>query len=260
VGRPATLNEVSAGSVLGPLIAVEEWILESLHAIGLGWGFAIVGLTLLVRVALVPLTVRQIRAQRELSRHAPELTGLRNRHRDDPERLKRETLAYYREHRVNPLGAIGPTLLQIPVFISLYYLLRADVASGLFGHAGFLFIPDLTRKPHGTVLVALMLLYLTSQLITSAVSTRKLKGGQRKLALALPLLFIGVVGRLPAGLLIYWITSSLWSLGQALVLWRTAPASASLPRSPAPHPKPPRRSHPASKKRRQRKRRRRGAG
>jgi YidC/Oxa1 family membrane protein insertase len=242
---------VSVGNVLGPLVAVEEWILESLHAIGLEWGFAIVGLTLLVRLTLVPLTVRQVRAQGELSRHAPELAGLRNRHRDDPERLKRETLAYYREHRVNPLGAILPTLLQIPVFISLYYLLRADIASGLFGHAGFLFIPDLTRRPHGAVLVALVLLYLTSQLAASAVSTRKLKGGQRKLALALPLVFVGVVGRLPAGLLVYWITSSLWSLGQALFLWLTASAAAPV----RPAPDPPRRPHPTSKKRRRRKRR-----
>jgi YidC/Oxa1 family membrane protein insertase len=246
---------VSVGSVLGPLIAVEEWILESLHAIGLGWGLAIVGLTVLVRLALVPLTVRQVRAQRELSRHAPELAGLRNRHKDDPERLKRETLAYYRQHRVNPLGAIAPTLLQIPVFISLYYLLRADVASGLFGHASFLFIPDLTRKPHGAALVALMLLYLASQLATSAVSTRQLEGGQRKLALALPLLFVGVVGRLPAGLLVYWITSSLWSLGQALFLWRTAPASAPVPPAPAAKPEPRSRPHPTSKKRRRRKHR-----
>ena len=214
---------------------------------------------LLVRLALVALTVRQVRAQRELSRHAPELAGLRSRHRGDPERLKRETLAYHREHRINPLGAIAPTLLQIPVFISLYYLLRTDVASGLFGHAGFLFIPDLTRKPHGALLVTLMLLYVTSQLATSAVSTRKLKGGQRKLALALPLVFVGVAGRLPAGLLVNWITSSLWSLGQALVLWRTAPASAPLPAAPAPQPEPPRRPHPTSKKRRQRERPSRGA-
>lgn len=240
-------------NVLEPLISVEEWVLEALHSAGLGWGLAIVALTVLVRLAILPLTIHQIRSQRELRRHMPELTRLRQRHKDDPGRLKRETLAYYQEHGVNPLGAIAPTLLQIPVFVSLYYLMRTDVASGLFGHTRFLFIPDLTEKPHGAVLFTLVLLYLTTQLATSAVSTRALQGGQRKLALALPLLFVGVAARFPAGLLVYWITSSLWSLGQALALWRAIPAAEL---APAAAPTPPVRSRRAnSKKRRGQKRR-----
>lgn len=243
-------------NVLGPLISVEEWLLEALHAAGLGWGLAIVALTVLVRLAILPLTIRQIRSQRELKRHLPELARLRQRHKDDPGRLKRETLAYYQEHGVNPLGAIAPTLLQIPVFVSLYYLMRTDVASGLFGHTGFLFIPDLTEKPHGAVLVTLVLLYLTSQIATSAVSARALQGGQRKLALVLPLLFVGVAARFPAGLLVYWITSSLWSLGQALALWRAIPAAELAPPPAALALEPPVRSRrPNSKKRRGQKRR-----
>ncbi len=247
---------MTVANVLGPLISVEERLLEALHSAGLGWGLAIVALTVLVRLAILPLTIRQIRSQRELRRHMPELARLRQRHSDDPERWKRETLSYYQEHRVNPLGAIAPTLLQIPVFVSLYYLMRTDVASGLFGHARFLFIPDLTEKPHGAVLFTLVLLYLTSQLATSAVSTRNLQGGQRKLALALPLLFVGVAARFPAGLLVYWITSSLWSLGQALALWRAMPAGELVPPPAALAPERRARSRrPNSKQRRRQKRR-----
>ncbi len=213
-------------NVLWPLIDAEEWTLETLHAVGLGWGLAIVALTLLVRGATVPLTVRQLRSQRRLASHMPELKRLRERHAKDPERLKHETLAYYREHGINPLESFLPLLLQIPVFISLVFLMRQDLRTGVFEHAGFLFIPDLTAKPHGIVLLALITTYVVSQLGSSLVATRTLEGGHRKVAIVLPLLFVGVATRFPAGLLVYWITSSLWSLGQHLLLWRVRGRSA----------------------------------
>jgi YidC/Oxa1 family membrane protein insertase len=207
-------------NVLQPLIGVEQWTLEALHSIGLGWGLAIVGLTVLVRVCTLPLVVRQFRSQRELRRHMPQLRALQQRHRNDRERLQREMQAYYREHGINPLAAFAPLLIQIPVFISLYYLMRHDVKNGLFGDAGLLFIPHLTQKPHGAVLVALIVTYLVSQIASSLIATRAMQGGQRGMMLALPLLFVGVVARFPAGLAVYWITTSLWTLGQQVCFWR----------------------------------------
>lgn len=208
--------------LLWPLITVEEWVLEGLHAIGLGWGLAIVGLTVLVRLGILPLTFRQLRAQRELKTHMPELKRLQERHKNNRERLREETFAYYQKHGFNPLSVFVPILIQIPILVSLYYLLRTDVASGLFVHAGFLFIPDLTAKPHGLVLVALVSIYLSAQLGAGLLSTRALPAGQRRLVLLLPLLFVGVVTRFPAGLLLYWITTSIWALGQQLIFWRVA--------------------------------------
>jgi YidC/Oxa1 family membrane protein insertase len=207
---------------LQPLITVEEWVLEGLHGVGLGWGLAIVGLTMLVRLAILPLSIRQLRAQRNLKEHLPELKRIQERHKGNRERLREETLAYYQEHGFNPLSVFAPLLVQIPILVSLYYLLRTDVANGLFGHAGFLFIPDLTAKPHGLVLVALILIYVSSQLGAGLVSTRSLPAGQRRLALLLPLLLTSVIARFPAGLLLYWITTSIWTLGQQLVVWRVA--------------------------------------
>ena len=244
---------VPTATILQPLVDLEQWVLEALHSIGLGWGLAIVGMTLLVRLAIVPVTVRQFRAQRKLALHMPELKRLRERHGKDPERLKKETLAYYQEHKVNPLGAFLPLLIQIPIFLSLYALMRQDVKSGEFEHASFLFIPDLTQSAHGAVLVTLVLCYMSSQVATSLLATRTMQGGQRKLMVALPLLFVGVATRFPAGLLVYWITSSLWSLGQQLVMWRARsalpePVLASGPPEPAPPARKPR-PHPRSKKR-----------
>jgi YidC/Oxa1 family membrane protein insertase len=235
---------VFVANVLQPLIGVEEWTLETLHSIGLGWGLAIVGLTVLVRICTLPLVVRQFRSQRELRKHMPQMKELQQRHKDDRERLQREMRAYYREHGINPLAAFLPLLVQIPVFISLYYLMRHDVKNGLFGDSGLLFIPHLTEKPHGAVLVALVTAYLVSQIAGGLIATRSMQGGQRGLMLALPLLFVGIVARFPAGLAVYWITTSLWTLGQQLCFWRLAPigrpvtAGAPAPVVPEPPPAP----------------------
>ena len=211
-------------NIFGPLNDIEEWVLETLHSIGLGWGLAIVGLTLLIRVCMLPLIVRQFRSQREMRRHAPELKKLREEYKDDPKQLQQKTMAYYQEHKINPLASLAPLLIQIPVFISLYLLLRGDATSGLFGDSGFLFIPDLTAKPHGVVLVAMISVYLVSQVTSSAIATRAMKGNSRNIALALPVLFVTVIARFPAGLAIYSITTSFWSLGQQICFWRSAKA------------------------------------
>jgi YidC/Oxa1 family membrane protein insertase len=243
---------------LHPLISAEEWVLEGLHSIGLGWGLAIVGLTVLVRLCTLPLVVRQYRSQRELRRHMPQMQELRKRHKHEPERLQRELRAYYAKHGINPLAAFLPLLVQIPVFISLYYLMRSDASSGLFGDSGLLFIPSLTDKPHGAVLVALIATYLASQTASSLIATRSMQGGQRGLMLALPLLFVGVVARFPAGLAVYWITTSLWTLGQQVCFWRLAAVEGPMPVPlPEPAPAPVRAAAPARRSRKRKHGRRR---
>lgn len=214
-----------SANILQPLTDAEEWVLEHLHSLGLTWGLAIVGLTLLTRCLMLPLIVRQYRSQREMKRHMPELKKLQAKYKGgDRQKLQQEMTAYYREHGINPLASVGPLLLQIPIFISLYMLLRHDATNGLFGDGGFLFIPDLTAKPQGAVLVAMLLVYVGSQLASSAIATRTMQKGHRRAAMALPLLFAGVIVRFPAGLAIYSITTSLWSLGQQITFWRLSAA------------------------------------
>ena len=216
-----------AANILSPLTNAEEWVLEHLHSMGLTWGLAIVGLTLLTRCLMLPLIVKQFRSQREMKRHMPELRKLQEKHKGgDKQQLQQETAAYYKAHGINPLASVGPLLLQIPIFISLYMLLRHDATNGLFGDGGFLFIPDLTEKPTGAVLAAMLLIYVSSQLASSAIATRTLQKSHRGFAMALPLLFAGVIARFPAGLAIYSITTSFWSLGQQITFWRLSAAPA----------------------------------
>jgi len=211
-------------NILQPLNNVEEWVLETLHGVGLTWGLAIVGLTLLTRALTLPLVVRQFRSQREMKLHMPELKRMQKQYKGDKQKLQQEMSAYYREHGINPLASVGPLLLQIPIFISLYMLLRHDATNGLFGDSGFLFIPDLTAKPQGAVLVAMLLIYVCSQIASSAIATRTLQSTHRGLAMGLPLLFATVIMRFPAGLAIYSITTSFWTLGQQITFWRLSPA------------------------------------
>ena len=186
-------------NILQPLNDVEEWVLESLHGIGLTWGLAIVGLTLMTRMLTLPLVVRQFRSQREMKLHMPELKRMKERYKGDKQNLQQEMSAYYREHGINPLASVGPLLLQVPIFISLYMLLRQDATNGLFGDTGFLFIPDLTAKPEGAVLIAMLLVYVCSQLASSAIATRTMQSSHRGLAMGLPILFADGDRPLPGG-------------------------------------------------------------
>ena len=143
-------------TLLHPLMFLEESLFEGMHAVGIAWGLAIVALTLLVRLALLPIAVRQATARRRQAAHAPQLKALRERHREDVSALRSELEAYRREHGLRPRGAILGFVLQVLVAMSLAFLLRSDAAGGTFGDASWLFIADLS-KPAGDEALALLL-------------------------------------------------------------------------------------------------------
>ncbi len=154
---------------------------------------------------------------------------------------------FYRENGVNPLGSCLPLVAQLPVFISLYYMLRTSLrvdicpaiqrahnhgvlstahtvpcgVHGPFAPASFLFIPDLTDKASGLVLIVLIVLYVGTQLGSSLMMTSAtMDPTQRKLMLAMPLLFVLFVIRFPAGVMVYWITTNTWTMTQQYIIKR----------------------------------------
>ena len=168
----------------------------------------------------------------EMQRHAPELKKIQERYRDDKQRLNEETMKYYKEHNFNPLGACFPLLLQIPVFITLFDVLRDD---GPFeaqlravegAGEGFLFIPSLTEPTTGLVLVGMMVLYIGTQLGASLVSMVGAEGTQKRVMLFLPFVIAPFIITFPAGLLVYWITTNLWTVGQQYAVKKLLPAPA----------------------------------
>ena len=114
-------------NVLQPLIDVAHAILKFWHdTVGLSWGWSIVMLTVVVRIAILPLTYKGVRGMQNMQRLAPEMKKLQERYKDDRQRLNEEMMKFYQEHGFNPASSCLPLLLQIPFFIALFYLLRGD--------------------------------------------------------------------------------------------------------------------------------------
>src|SRR4051794_35918562 len=223
-------------NIFQPLIDVFKPVLVFFHdSVGLGWGWAIVALTICVRALLLPLAIKQYRSMKALQEIAPELKKVQDRYKDDKQRQQQEVMQFYKENKVNPLASCLPLVLQLPVFLSLYYMLRTDLKHEICGipvadaanqvcekvapgSAKFLFIPDLTDKATGGVLVVLIVLYVSSQLLSSILMPATVDKTQRMIFMALPFIFVPFIIRFPAGLIVYWITTNLWTVSQQTAL------------------------------------------
>jgi YidC/Oxa1 family membrane protein insertase len=221
-------------SAFGPLIDVFKQVLITVHnVVGGSWGWSIIGLTIVIRIITLPIMLKQFRSMAKMLVHQPELKKLQARYKDDKQRLNEEMMKYYKENGVNPLASCLPMLVQLPVFISLFYMLRTDLkhqicgpairaaglttaqltnrgCSSLKPHSGaFLFIHDITAKATGVPLIVLIALYMVSMFLTSFLSTATMERNQRIMMLGLPLIFTFIIYRYPSGLLLYWITTNL---------------------------------------------------
>jgi YidC/Oxa1 family membrane protein insertase len=237
-------------NIFQPLIDVFQSILIFFHDnLGVQWGWAIVLLTIVVRAALVPLTVKQFRSMQRLQQHTPELKAIQAKYKEDKQRQQQEMMKFYKENQINPFGACLPLAAQLPVFISLFYMLRSSlridicpqsqpnahlvnghwvgishahtVPCGPHNGASFLFIPDLTNKASGAVLVVLIVLYVGTQLASSLMmSSPTMDKTQRQIMLVMPLFFVIFIINFPAGVIVYWITTNTWTIGQQYVVKR----------------------------------------
>ena len=112
-------------NVLQPLIDVNDAIVKFWHnTLGLGWGLSIIGLTVVVRLAILPLTFKQVRSMQGLQKLQPEMKKLQERYKEDKKRQQEEMMKLYQEHEINPLGSCLPLVLQLPFFFALYQTLR----------------------------------------------------------------------------------------------------------------------------------------
>jgi YidC/Oxa1 family membrane protein insertase len=224
-------------NIFQPLIDVFEAVLKFFHdSLGVPWGWAIVLLTVVIRAALVPLTFKQFHSMQKLQQLQPEMKAVQQKYKDDKQRQQQEIMKFYRENQVNPLASCLPLAAQLPVFISLFYMLRSSlrhdicpqlnplhaahtVPCGPHGGAGFLFIPDLTNNAHGAVLVALIVLYVGTQLASTVMmSSPTMDKTQRQIMMLLPLFFVIFIISFPAGVILYWITTNAWTILQQYVL------------------------------------------
>ena len=237
-------------TILSPLIAVFQALLIFFHdSVGLGWGLAIIALTMVVRIVLLPLTIKQFRSMQALQTLSPQIKDLQAKYKGDKQRLNQEMMKFYQENKVNPFGSCLPLIAQIPVFISLFYMLREPLKIDICGpksliiktgndavpptgidttycqavdpgSAKFLFIPDLTAPALGWVLIVLLVLYVVSQLLSSLLMSVTSDRNQKIIMIALPFVFVFFIKGFPAGLMVYWITTNFWTVGQQYFLKR----------------------------------------
>lgn len=254
-------------NAFSPLISLFQAILVFIHndVLGSSWGLSIVGLTVVVRAVMLPLTFKQFHSMQRLQLMMPQMKQIQERYKDDKQRQQQELMKFYQENKINPFASCLPLVLQLPVFVSLFYMLRADLkkhicGTSLLNHynalplharkgyellhahgvaklpakfieetscnvvaphsAKFLFIPDITDHATGAVLVVLMVLYVASQLGSTLLMSATTDKRQRMMMMALPFVFVLFVFKFPAGLMLYWITTNLWTVLQQYFIRR----------------------------------------
>jgi YidC/Oxa1 family membrane protein insertase len=210
-------------SPLSPIENVLRHILYWIHGtIGLPWAWSIIAVTILVRVCLVPLTVRQIHSMQSMQRHMPEMKAIQQKYKTDKKRQQEELMNFYRENQINPAASCLPLLAQLPVFFALYFVLRGFSKHPPAGSLSWLHIvPNIAAHANAHWSGYLLLvIYAASQVSSTYFMSATMDKTQRRLMMVLPIFFITFLLRFPMGLVIYWVTTNLWTVGQGLVTRR----------------------------------------
>jgi YidC/Oxa1 family membrane protein insertase len=218
------------------LRAVLKW-LGPHGAIGLPWAWAIVALTVIVRIAIVPLAVKQIHSMQNLQRFAPQMKEIQQKYKSDKQKQNEELMKFYKEHKINPAASCLPLIAQLPVFFALYFVLRHQHSFVHFDKAGhpldnlsWLGLINITQ--HATVGWGplLIVIYVASQLASSYFMSTTAEKTQRILLMVLPVVFVPFIIRFPTGLVLYWVTTNLWTVGQGLITRRLIPKPVAPPK------------------------------
>jgi YidC/Oxa1 family membrane protein insertase len=220
--------------ILSPIELPLERVLDWLHSdVGLTWAWSIIALTVLVRLAIFPITAKQTRSSLAMQRLQPYMKQLQAKHKDDRAELNQKMMEFYRDNKVNPLASCLPLLIQLPVFLSLFFVLKhfhapaSDDFSWMFG-----FIDDIRQHinngstshnvernwaPAGWIL---LVFYIGSQMLSTMTMMTSPNPQQKYMFLVMPLFFAPFILKFPVGVMLYWITTNLWSLGQYLLVLR----------------------------------------
>jgi len=227
-------------------------VLSFFHAsLGFTWAWSIVATTVAVRIILVPLTIRQIHSMQSLQLHAPEMKRLQQKYKHDKQKQNEELMKFYRENKINPAASCLPMLAQFPVFIALYYTLKSfntnflctagmttahctSVVAQAKAHGVLSFLHFIPAISDGTTAhwggYVLLVVYVGSQMASGLFMAPTAQKSQRVIFMVMPLVFVFVIAHFPAGLVLYWVTTNLWTVGQGLITRRL------VQRTPAPAP------------------------
>jgi YidC/Oxa1 family membrane protein insertase len=216
-------------NLFSPVVDVLGAVLLYFHTtLGAPWWLSIAMLTVVVRTVLFPLTVKQVRSMRAMQDLRPEMERIRAQYRDNRQKQQEEIMRLYQERKVNPLGGCLPILVQMPIFIGIFYVIRkfggqpgySEPLYPSFREGGILWFQDLSHMDPYFVLPVLSALTL---LAATEITAKNVDPQQRWLMRLLPIGITVFLWSFPAGLFVYWITSNLVTLVQNYVIYHHGP-------------------------------------
>ena len=197
------------------------WLLDNIHSLVGNWGLAIIFVTLLIKLLFYKLSEASYRSMAKMRQFAPKMQALKERYGDDRQKLSQAMMEIYKKEKINPLGGCLPMLVQIPVFIALYWVLLESVE--LRQAPFFLWIQDLSAKDPYYVLPVIMGL---SMFVQQKLNPPPMDPMQQKIMSFLPLIFTAFFAFFPSGLVLYWVVNNLLSIAQQWYITRQIEAQA----------------------------------
>jgi YidC/Oxa1 family membrane protein insertase len=191
------------------------WVLKFFHSFLGNYGWAIILLTIVVRLPFIPIVSRGQKSMRRLQEIQPKMNEIREKYKKDPQRMQQEMMGLYKKHKVNPMGGCLPMVLQIPVFFALYKVLLISIE--LRGAPFMLWITDLSAKdPYYILPVVMGITMVIQQKMTPSTMDPK----QQKMMMLMPIVFTFMFLNFASGLVLYWLVNNLLSIAQQFVINR----------------------------------------
>ena len=188
-----------------PLFKLMTW----LHTLLGNWGWTIVALTVLIKLAFYPLSAASYRSMARMKKFTPRMQALREKYGDDKAKMNQAMMELYRNEKINPLGGCLPMVVQIPVFIALYWVLLGSVE--MRGAPWILWIQDLSARDPWFILPAVMMATMFLQIKLNPTPPDPM---QARIMMIMPLVFGGMMFLFPAGLVLYWVVNNILSIAQ----------------------------------------------
>jgi YidC/Oxa1 family membrane protein insertase len=196
------------------------WVMDQIHSVLGNWGWTIIAFTILIKLLFFPLSAAGYRSMAKMKTVTPKMQAIRERFKDDPAKMQQATMELYKTEKINPLGGCLPIVVQMPVFIALYWVLQASVEMRGAPWVGW--IHDLTAPDPFYILPVL---YAISMFLTQKMNPAPADPMQAKMMLFMPLAFSVMFFFFPSGLVLYWVVNNLISMAQQYVITKKfAPA------------------------------------
>jgi YidC/Oxa1 family membrane protein insertase len=189
------------------------WVMDQIHKVLGNWGWTIIVFTILIKLLFFPLSAAGYKSMAKIKLVTPKMQAIRERYKSDPAKMNQATMELYKAEKINPLGGCLPILVQMPVFIALYWVLSASAE--MRGAPWMGWIQDLTAPDP---LYILPVLYAISMFITSKLNPAPADPMQAKMMLWMPLIFSVMFFFFPSGLVLYWVVNNILSIAQQWVI------------------------------------------